>query len=271
MPQKTHTRKTASAATWRSAFAGSAVALVLAISPSAHATGLIAGATEFTQIANNIELVMNGITEAEQLATQYQQYATQMQQMKQLTGGGPAMSGLFRDMVQNQQMFKRLASVVENGQRIAYSLESADSAFKRQYPGYGNMHKGYGAMAKDLSNNTLGAINSAVSAVGLQADQIDSETDMVSELSRLSGSADGQLAATQAGNQISTAMVGQMQKMRQLQMAQMQAQGAYMAGQQTKQDVSDDALRKFLSQNPSRRISSRTEAKKLNPNTGEPK
>lgn len=268
MPQKTPTRKTASAATWRSAFAGSAVALMLAISPSAHATGLIAGATEFTQIANNIELVMNGITEAEQLATQYQQYSTQMQNLKKLAGGGPAMAGLFRDMVQNQQMFKRLASVVENGQRIAYSLESADAAFKRQYPGYGNMHKGYGAMAKGMSDNTLGAINSAVSAVGLQADQIDSESEMVGELSRLSGSADGQLAATQAGNQISVAMVGQMQKMRQLQMAQMQAQNAHMAGQQTKQDVSDDALRQFLSQNQLGRVRSIKELKNVNPNTG---
>lgn len=253
---------------WRSAFAGSAVALVLAISPNAHATGLIAGATEWTQIANNIELMMAGVTEAEQLATQYQQYSTQMQNLKQLTGGGPAMSGLFRDMAQNQQMFKRLATLVESGQRIAYSLESADSAFKRRYPGYGNMHKGYGAMAKDLSDNTLGAINTAVAAVGLQADQIDSESEMVGELSRLSGSADGQLAATQAGNQISTAMVGQMQKMRQLQMAQMQAQGAYMAGQQTKQDVNDDAMRKFLSQNPAGRVRSINELKNVNPNTG---
>lgn len=234
----------------------------------AGATGLIAGATEFTQIANNFELVMNGVTEAEQLATQYQQYATQMQNLKQLAGGAPAMAKLFADMTQNQQMFQRLATVVESGQRVAYSLQSADAAFKRAYPGYGNNKQNYGVMARGISDSTLGAIGNAVAAVGLQSDQISSESDMVSELSRLSSSSDGQLAATQAGNQISVAMVGQMQKLRQLQMAQMQAQGTYMAGRQTKQDVSDDALRKFLSQNQSGRVRSIKELKNVNPNTG---
>lgn len=244
-------------------------AVMLACSASAGATGLIAGATEFTQIANNIELVMNGVTEAEQLATQYQQYATQMQNLKKLAGGGPAMTKLFLDMAQNQQMFKRLATVVESGQRVAYSLQSADAAFKRQYPGYGKNRTGYGEMAKGISNNTLGAISNAVAAVGLQADQIDSESDMVSELSRLSSSSDGQLAAVQAGNQISVAMVGQMQKLRQLQMAQMQAQNTYIAGRQTRQDSSDEAMRRFLNQNPLGRVPSIQEAKRMNPNTGE--
>lgn len=249
-----------------------ASALALAITASAGtagATGLVAGATEWTQIANNFELVMNGVTQAEQLATQYQQYATQMQNLRKLSGSGPAMTRLFLDMAQNQQMFQRLATVVENGQRVAYSLQSADAAFKRRYPGYGKNLQNYGDMAKGLSDNTLGAINSAVAAVGLQADQIDSESEMVGELSRLSSSADGQLAATQAGNQISTAMVGQMQKMRQLQMAQMQAQNTYMAGRQTRQDRSDEAMLKILNQNPLGRVPSIQEAKRMNPNTGE--
>lgn len=218
----------------------------LLMTQSAGATGIVAGATEFTQIANNFELVMSGVTQAEQLSTQYQQYATQMQNLKQLSGSGPAMTKLFTDMTQNQQMFQRLATVVENGQRVAYSLESADAAFKRRYPGYGKTPQNYGDMAKSLSDNTLGAVNNAVAAVGLQSDQISSESDMVGELSRLSSSSDGQLAATQAGNQISVAMVGQMQKLRQLQMAQMQAQNAYIAGQQTKQDDSDAKFQEWI-------------------------
>lgn len=221
----------------------------LLISTTASATGIVAGATEFTQIANNFELVMSGVTQAEQLSTQYQQYATQMQNLKQLSGSGPAMTKLFLDMAQNQQMFQRLATVVENGQRVAYSLQSADAAFKRRYPGYGQNKQNYGDMAKGISDSTLGAVNNAVAAVGLQADQIGSESDMVGELSRLSSSSDGQLAATQAGNQIAVAMVGQMQKLRQLQMAQMQAQNAYIAGQQARQDDSDSKYQEWLNNN----------------------
>lgn len=56
----------------------SLLALVLSASapPATHATGLIAGATEFTQIANNIQLVVG-------YAKQLQQYKTQLDQFKE--------------------------------------------------------------------------------------------------------------------------------------------------------------------------------------------
>lgn len=52
----------------------------------AHAGGAVAGATEFTQILNNAQLVANGLDGAKTATTVVSQYATQLQQLEaQLT------------------------------------------------------------------------------------------------------------------------------------------------------------------------------------------
>ena len=77
--------------------------------------------------------------------------------------------------------------------------------------------------------------------VSAHADDFGNEQQLVSQLQHRSASAQGQLQAVQAGNEISMTMVGQMQKMRQLQMAQMNAQNAYLTEQKGRQDAGDQA------------------------------
>lgn len=55
-------------------------AITVLIGSSAHASGAIAGATEPTQIMNNLQLVMSGLDEAKTASTVVSQYQTQIQQ-----------------------------------------------------------------------------------------------------------------------------------------------------------------------------------------------
>lgn len=62
--------------------------------PAAHASGLIAGATEPTQIMNNLQLVVNGYEEARTAATVVSQYQTQLQQYQTQIANLKSLEGL---------------------------------------------------------------------------------------------------------------------------------------------------------------------------------
>lgn len=200
--------------------------------------GAIIGATEPTQILNNFQLAASYIEQAQQTATQIQQYQAMLTNLKQLTPSSQldqAAQRLFVD--QNMmQTFKNLQQLVAGGQQSAYSLATIDSRFKQAYPGYGTLNTNYSSSYKDWSGNTLNSVKNALALVTAHSQNFDSEQGMVSELTAKSMTAAGQLQATQAGNQISVAMIGQMQQLRQLQMAQARTQGDFIAQQVSEKD-----------------------------------
>lgn len=216
----------------------------------ALAGGAVAGATEPTQILNQIQLVMSYVEQAQQTVTQLNQYQTMLTNLMRLTPSellGQASRQLWQDQGM-AQAFSNLRNIVVNGQNIAYTMSNMDSQFKNMHPGYGGFGSGtdFFKAYQMWSDNTLGQVKNAVAMVTTHSENFATEEGMVQELSSASNSAQGQLQAVQAGNQIGVAMVGQMQKLRQLQMAQMQAQNAYIAGQQSRQDANDAALQQFL-------------------------
>lgn len=213
----------------------------MAIGGKANASGAIAGATEPTQIMNNIQLVLSYVEQAQQTVTQLNQYQTMLTNLMRLTPSellGQASRQLWQD--QNMtQTFSNLRNIVVNGQSMAYTMSNMESRFKSVNPGYGNFGNGmdFFRAYQNWSDNTLGQVKNSVAMVTAHSENFASEEGMVLELANASNSAQGQLQAVQAGNQIGVQMVGQMQKLRQLQMAQMQAQNAYIAGQQSAADV----------------------------------
>lgn len=216
--------------------------------------GAIIGATEITQILNNIQLAMSYVEEAQQTITQINQYKTMLKNLEKMTPSAyldQAAQKLWTD--QNMyQTFKKLQTIVVNGQRMGYSLSNINTEFKRTHPGYGgftsdyDFNKGY----RDWSDTTLDSVKNAMAMAGLHAADFDTEQEMVRQLQSKSASADGQLEALQVGNQVGVAMVGQMQKLRQMSMAQMQAQNAHIAGQQSQQDAKKQAADNIFNQIP---------------------
>src|SRR3954467_6588853 len=78
-------------------------------------------ATEFTQILNHGQLVMEYIRQGEQLATQIDQYKDQLRNVKNLP------TQVFGSIAAD---LNSLASIVQGGQALAYSLSGLDAKFK---------------------------------------------------------------------------------------------------------------------------------------------
>lgn len=233
----------------RSLIALLATLVALTIGPSVRA-GAIVGATEFTQIANMIQLLLSYVEQAQQTVTQINQYQAMLRNLQQMTPSS-LLNQQAQLLWQDQNMtrtFGNLRQLVVNGQTLSYSLSNLDGNFRKANPGYKNYGNGfsYSQAYANWSDTTLGAVKNAIALTSAHADNFATEDGMMRELQNKSQTASGQLESLQSGQQISMAMVGQMQKLRQLQMAQMDAQNAFMAGQQNQADAGDAALRQFL-------------------------
>lgn len=200
--------------------------------------GAVVGATEPTQILNNVQLVMGYTEQAQQTATQLQQYATMLRNLQKMTPSSlldAAASQLWMD--QNMvQAFRDIRTVYNQGQQAAYTLSSINQQFKNSHPGFGNAIN-FANAYKNWSDSTLSAAKNAIKLVTTHADGFASEEGMINELAYKAQTADGQMQAVQAGSAISLQLVGQMQKLRQLQMAQLQSQNEFAAAAQSEKDA----------------------------------
>ncbi len=229
-------------------------ALVVLMIGRASATGLIAGATEPTQIVNMMQLVLSYVEQVQQTVTQINQYQTMLKNLERLTPSGllDQQASMLWQSAGMEQTFSDLRQVVVGGQKVAFSLSSMDSSFKRLHPGYNNYVSGgvnFNQAYANWSDNTLRAVKNSASMIGIQSQSLQSEQSYLSELRARSASSGGQLQALQAGNDIGTAMVAQIQNLRALTMAQMDAQNQATASQQGREDTSREALSGFF--NPS--------------------
>ena len=208
------------------------LALALAMPRGPLHAGAVVGATEPTQILNNLQLGAQYVEQVQQTWTQINQYKTMLENLKQLTPSA-LLDQAARKLWADQgmlQAFRNLQKIVVGGRELSYSLATLDSRFKNLFPGYGNKIN-FSQSYRDWSGNTLNSVRNALSLITAHAENFDSEQGMVSELVEKSQSASGQIQALQAGNQISVAMVGQLQQLRQLQMAQGRAQADFIAAQ----------------------------------------
>ncbi|MGP8437796.1 P-type conjugative transfer protein TrbJ [Paraburkholderia fungorum] len=219
-------------------------ALLMSVTLNARA-GAVAGATEPTQILNNIQLTASYAQQAQQTVTQINQYEAMLQNLMTSTPSellGQAAGALWNDNNMTQT-FKNLSTIVQGGQKIAYTLQNTDQLFHNLHPGYGSafdFQNGY----RNWSDNTLSSVQNALSLMNAHASNFANEQTMVKELQTRSQSAVGQMQMLKAGNDIGVAMIGQMQELRQLQSAQIQQQGAFIAAQQSRTDAGDSALTK---------------------------
>lgn len=204
--------------------------VLMVLAKFAWAGAMAGGATEWTQLANNLQLIMSYEEQAQQTIHQFNQYQAMLRNLQRLSPNG-LLNSQAQKLWQDSNMsgaFSNLYKVVVNGQRIAYSGQNLDSQLSALNPGYGSYlaSKGFDMQSayKNWSDNTRQATMSALSLTSAHAEDIQSEADMMSQLSQQSDSVDGQVQAIQAGNRIGIQMVSQMQKLRELQMAQMQAQ-----------------------------------------------
>jgi len=214
-------------------------------------------ATEWTQLANNAQLVDlmkssgvqvdNQLTQISQLAEQIQNQLKIYENMLQNTAQLP-------DHVwgQVESDLNQLRSIVDQGQGIAFSMGNADDVLLQRFQSYADLKTNlpsnatFSSTYQSWSNTNRDTIASSLKAARLTADQFDSEEDTMSSLRSMSETADGQMKALQVGHEIAAQQVAQMQKLRGLVSQQMTMMGTWLQTEQTDKDLAQARREKFF-------------------------
>jgi P-type conjugative transfer protein TrbJ len=124
----------------------------------------------------------------------------------------------------------RLGRIIEQEQALAYTLANVDSLFRERYPGYRPVTD-WAREYDSWTRTTLDTLRGTLNAVRLHGEDFAAEQARVDSLAALSDSAIGRMQAVQTGNMIAAEQVQQLAKLRQLVMAQVNAQNVFMASQ----------------------------------------
>ena len=198
-------------------------------------------ATEYTQLLNHAQLIMQYLRQAEQLAEAIKQTTDMIKNSKLLPGQifGPISNDL-----------NALAAIVQGGQALSYSLANLDSLFRTRFPGYGYSSTGYYVRYRNWSQTSLDTTLGALRAAGLQGQQLQSEQSVLNSLRSMAQSTNGRMEALQVMGQISEQQVEQLMKLRGLMMADMSSKQSYQAAVIQKQAASEAATEKFCNWTP---------------------
>lgn len=196
-------------------------------------------ATEFTQYLNYLQLINITIKQAETVANQIQSIKYQVEQLKSIkrldvSEWGKAMTVL-----------QQLDNIVRQGRALSYTLQNVEQVFKQTFPGY-KPSNDYIHAYQDWSEITLDSIQGTLAAAGFQSHQFTTENATLETIRMFSENAVGQTQAIQASSMIANEMVGQLQKLRQLHMAQIQAQSAYMSYEVQRDATGKASLNRFF-------------------------
>ena len=200
--------------------------------------------TEFTQLANNLQLV-------DQLARQIQLVQQAIKRHENMLLNTTGLDGFkFGDALAE---LKQVSSLL--GQAKALSITSADldGRFAGKHKDYSAYIRGqldaegltdkYQQWSEDTNSNVLATLKAA----NLQNQQIEgSESSLLSELETLAGTAEGRMQALQVANQIALAAARQTQKLRQLVLTQLQLQANFIQVQMDREAARDAALNRFV-------------------------
>ena len=189
--------------------------------------GLTGGATEWTQILNNGELVhLVGLQNTAQLPAHV--------------------------WGQVQSDLNQLRSIVNQGQGIAFSMGNADDVLKQRFQSYADFKTSlpsgtsFSSSYQNWSATNRDTISGTLKAAHLTADQFGSEEATMSQLRSMSESADGQMKALQVGHDIAAQQVAQMQKLRGLVSQQMTMMATWYQSEQAEKDLSQARREDFF-------------------------
>ncbi|AVH45679.1 P-type conjugative transfer protein TrbJ [Agrobacterium tumefaciens] len=214
-------------------------------------------ATEWTQLANNAQLVdllkSSGIQVDNQL-TQISQLAEQIQNQLRIYENMLQNTARLPDHVwgQVETDLNQLRSIVDRGQSISFSMGNADDVLQQRFQSYADLKTNlpdnatFSSTYQSWSNTNRDTIASSLKAASLTADQFDSEEDTMSSLRSMSETADGQMKALQVGHEIAAQQVAQMQKLRGLVSQQMTMMGTWLQAEQTDKDLAQARREKFF-------------------------
>jgi P-type conjugative transfer protein TrbJ len=197
-----------------------AVALSFTLLQPASAQVMVFDPTNYAKnTLTELHTLQITINQATQISNQLRQLAYEVQNLQNIPNG---VWGQIRGDL------NALTQIAKVGQSISYADGNLSGEFSQMYPGY-VVPTDYTRAYTQWGENALGGIQGALASAGLQSSQFASEDATFSQLQALSDGAVGHMQAIQVGNMIG---IQQLQKLRQLQMAQLQGEFGYLATQQ---------------------------------------
>ena len=201
-----------------------AVVLALAATPSATMGQLpvIDAANLIQTTLTTLKMVESVINEVEMIANQVRQIENMIQNTRNYGRGTWDTEALPR--------LVRLGQVIDQEQAIAYSMANTDGLFRQRYPGYRPVTD-WSREYDTWTRTTLDTLRGTLNSVRLHAGDFATEQGRIQALQAMSDSAEGRMQALQLGNMMAGEQLQQLVKLRQLVMAQINAQNVYMATQ----------------------------------------
>lgn len=208
-----------------------AAASVVLNPASAGSVAGFGGSTEITQILNNFELLQQSAQMYQQVQNTITQIQHSQQQLQNLVKAPQMVWG------NAQSELQQLTQLVAQGQALGYALGNIDQQFATKYPGYNGvaLKNNFQGQSRTWTQTSLDSMRSALNVAGMQSNQYANEQAAMDSIQNIAANSPGALQATQAGVMVAGQQVQQLQKLRQLFSAQMQAQNAYMAQQSNAQ------------------------------------
>jgi type IV secretion system protein TrbJ len=201
-----------------------AVALTLIAAPVATVgqIAVIDAANVVQTTISALKAIESVINEVEMIANQVKQIETMIQNTQNYGRG-------VWD-TEAQPRLLRLGQMIEQEQAIAYTMVNVDGLFRQRYPGYRPVAD-WSREYDSWTRTTLDTLHGVLNSVHLHAEDFATEQGRIQALQGLSDSADGRMQALQLGNMMAGEQLQQLVKLRQLMMAQVNAQTVYMANQ----------------------------------------
>ena len=179
-------------------------------------------------VANLAQNTMTALRMVESIVKQIEIIRNQMTQIENMVQNTSRWGGLWD--ADALPRLRRLGQIIEQEQAIAYQMAGIDAEFRRRFPGYRPVTD-WGREYELWTRTTMDTLRGTLSAAGLHADNFATEQGRIQALQQMSDSAGGRMQALQVGNMMAAEQIQQLVQLRQLILAQMNAQNVYMAHQ----------------------------------------
>ena len=200
------------------------LAIIVFLAPS----GAWAYAMIVLDLTNLIQNTISALKAVESVINEVQMIANQVKQIENMVQNTSTYSGVWDQ--EALPRLNRLGQIIEQEQAIAYSMAGMERVFRERYPGYRPVTD-WATAYDQWTRTTLDTLRGSLATVRLHADDFADEQRRIQTLTALSDSAEGRMQAIQAGNMLAAEQIQQLTKLRQLMMAQINAQNVYMANQ----------------------------------------
>ncbi|MEE4336820.1 P-type conjugative transfer protein TrbJ [Pseudomonas alliivorans] len=200
--------------------------------------------TFYQQMFEYAEQVNTALNTAEQLQTQIQQY------QNMVTQGTGLPNSMFGSIAAD---LKSVVNIYNRSQALGRQIQNMDSQFNTAFPGF-DSYLNQAANSAEVpaqdryqkwSQQGRDNVKTAMEAANLNTSTFEPEDAQLARMVARSQSAVGRMQAIQAGNEIASQNVQQLQKLRDLMATQINMQGNYMAQQGDRQAVSEAAEQQF--------------------------